>query len=83
MSETKNIVIDDLNRTKCRNKTTKVMDNKKIKADSLEEVLSAANAAYNKHKEEHPNLHSESERVHFVHGWLSQAYENLYNKINS
>lgn len=50
---------------------------------SLEEVLSAANVAYDKNKEEQPNLYPESGRVHFVIGWLSQAYENLYNRINS
>lgn len=59
------------------------MNKKKIKADSLEEILASANAAYDKHKREKPLLYTEDSRVHFVKGWLEQAYESLYNKINS
>lgn len=57
------------------------MNKKKIQDDSLEEVLASANAAYDKHKRENPLLYPEESRVHFVKGWLEQAYENLYNKI--
>lgn len=60
-----------------------MMDRKSVEPDSLEAVLTSANAAYDKYKKVKPHLYPEEGRVHFVQGWLRQAYENLYNKINS
>lgn len=58
------------------------MNKKKNKiADSLEEVLAVANASYDRCKEEKPQLYREEDRIHFVQGWLKQAYNNLYKKI--
>lgn len=59
------------------------MENKKIKAPKTEEVLALANAAYDKHQKEQPNMYPESSRIHFVHGWLISSYTDLYNSINS
>lgn len=59
------------------------MNKKNIKINSLEAVLTSANAAYDKDKKEKPHSFPEEGRIHFVQGWLEQAYKNLYNQINS
>lgn len=51
--------------------------------DSLVDILAAANAAYDKNIKKEPLIFKEESRIHFVQGWLMQAYENLYKRINS
>lgn len=68
MSKTKDQVIGNLN--------SKINSIKR-----LEEVLARANAVYDKHIDENPQMYKEDQRVYFVQGWLETAYETLYTKL--
>lgn len=50
---------------------------------NVEQVLEAANAAYDNEIKKNPRVNDESGRAYFVLGYLKSAYERLLNEYNS
>lgn len=49
---------------------------------TVEQVLEAANAAYDEQIKKNPQTNEEEYRANFVLGYLKSAYERLWNECN-